>query len=214
MEPFTKLTGIVAPIDRSNVDTDAIIPKQFLKSVKRTGFGPNLFDAWRYLDKGEPDKTPEQRSINPDFVLNKSRYQDTKILLCRINFGCGSSREHAAWAVHGAGIRAMIAPSYGDIFFSNCTMNGLVPLTLSEDLIDGLFEEVEANSGYTLTVDLENLRVEKPDGTRLPFDFERSIRNRLLNGLDDIAVSLQSADAIRDYEARRAIGAPWLFPDR
>ena len=214
MDAFTKLTGIVAPIDRSNVDTDAIIPKQFLKSVKRTGFGPNLFDAWRYLDKGEPDKAPETRPVNPDFVLNQPRYEGTEILLCRKNFGCGSSREHAAWAVHDYGIRAMIAPSYGDIFFSNCTKNGLVPLTLDEAEIDSLFEEVDANQSYTLTIDLENLTVAKPDGSAISFEFERSVRHRLLNGLDDISVSLASADAIRDYETRRATEAPWLFPDR
>ncbi len=213
MEPVTKIHGIVLPIDRPNVDTDAIIPKQFLKSIKRTGFGVYLFDEWRYLDKGEADQDCSGRPINKDFVLNQARYQGPEILLGRVNFGCGSSREHAPWALRDHGIRALIAPSYADIFYSNACKNGLVPVTLSPDIVDHLFSECSATEGYSLTVDLENLVVTTSDGETYPFDFNPGLRQRLLSGLDDIGVSLKSADAIRAYEARRATEAPWLFAD-
>ena len=213
MEPVTKVHGIVLPIDRPNVDTDAIIPKQFLKSIKRTGFGVNLFDEWRYLDKGEADQDCSKRPINKDFVLNQARYRGAEILLARVNFGCGSSREHAPWALHGHGIRALIAPSFADIFYSNTCKNGLVPVTLSDDIVDRLFSECSAEEGYSLTVDLEGLEVTTSAGERYPFEFNPGLRERLLSGLDDIGVSLKSADAIRAYEKRRATEVPWLFQD-
>ena len=213
MEPVTKVHGIVLPIDRPNVDTDAIIPKQFLKSIKRTGFGVNLFDEWRYPDKGEADQDCSARPINEDFVLNQPRYRGAKILLARVNFGCGSSREHAPWALSDYGIRALIAPSYADIFYSNACKNGLVPVTLSADIVDGLFSACAATEGYSLTVDLEGLVVTTSAGEAYPFEFNPGLRERLLSGLDDIGVSLESADAIRAYEARRATEAPWLFQD-
>jgi len=213
MEPVVRVSGIVVPIDRPNVDTDAIIPKQFLKSIKRTGFGPYLFDEWRYLDKGEADQDCSGRPPNESFVLNQARYQGAQILLARENFGCGSSREHAAWALSDYGIRALIAPSYADIFYSNSCKNGLVPVALPNDIVDKLFAECAANDGYRLTVDLEQQVVETTAGERFPFEFNPGLRHRLLNGLDDIGVTLQSADAIRAYEARRAQEAPWLFQD-
>tara|TARA_R110002096_G_scaffold59080_1_gene148377 strand:- start:8371 stop:9024 length:654 start_codon:yes stop_codon:yes gene_type:complete len=214
MEPVKKVNGIVLPIDRPNVDTDAIIPKQFLKSIKRTGFGVYLFDEWRYLDKGEADQDCSKRPLNEDFVINQPRYQGAEILLARENFGCGSSREHAPWALYDYGIRALIAPSYADIFYSNSCKNGLVPVTLDPTIVDRLFAECAAEPGYSLTVDLENQLVQTTAGESFGFDFNPGLRHRLLNGLDDIGVTLQSADAIRRYEARRATEAPWLFQDQ
>ena len=211
MPAFTRLHGLVVPIDRPNVDTDAIIPKQFLKSIKRSGFGPNLFDEWRYLDKGEPDQDSSGRPRNPDFVLNQARYQGAEILLARANFGCGSSREHAPWALFDFGIRALVAPSYADIFFGNACKNGLLPLTLPEAVIDGLFAEVAAMPGYRLEVDLATQTVTTPTGSVHRFDFDTGLKDRLLHGLDDIGVTLQYADDIHAYEARRLVQAPWLF---
>ena len=211
MEPFTRLTGLVVPIDRPNVDTDQIIPKQFLKSIHRTGYGEFLFDEWRYLDAGEPGMDTRHRPRNEDFVLNQARYQGARILLARANFGCGSSREHAAWAIGDYGLRAVIAPSYGDIFFNNACKNGIVPAILPADVVDVLFKEAFATPGYELTVDLEHNAVVRPDGSSHPFALPESLRHRLLHGLDDIGITLQSADAIRAYEARRREQAPWLF---
>jgi 3-isopropylmalate/(R)-2-methylmalate dehydratase small subunit len=211
MEAFTTLTGLVVPIDRPNVDTDAIMPKQFLKSIKRTGFGPNLFDEWRYLDQGEPGKDNDTRPRTPDFVLNQPRYQGARIMLCRENFGCGSSREHAPWAIFDYGIRALVAPSYADIFFSNCCKNGLLPVTLPADVVDGLFKRVASTPGYSLGIDLAAQTVTTPEGEVYTFDFNPGLKHRLLNGLDDIGVTLQSADVIRAYEERRRREAPWLF---
>jgi len=211
MEAFTKVTGKVLPIDRPNVDTDAIIPKQFLKSIKRTGFGQYLFDEWRYLDKGEADQDCSNRPINKDFVLNQARYQGAQVLLARDNFGCGSSREHAPWSLYDYGIRALIAPSYADIFYSNSCKNGLVPVALNADIVDGLFEAVAAEPGYELTVDLVEQCVTTADGKVHHFEFNPGLRDRLINGLDDIAVTLEAAEAIRAYEARRSQQAPWLF---
>lgn len=211
MEKFDKLNAVVMPLDRSNVDTDAIIPKQYLKSVKRTGFGPTLFDDWRYLDPGEPGMDHGQRRVNPDFVLNDPRYQGARILLARKNFGCGSSREHAVWALTDYGFRVVIAPSFADIFFGNSFKNGLLPVVLDEAIVDRLFEEVQAHPGYTLTVDLEAQVVTTPSGESFPFEVEPFRRHCLLNGLDDIGLTLQHGDEIRDYEARRRAEAPWLF---
>ena len=211
MEPFTKITGLVLPIDRPNVDTDAIIPKQFLKSIKRTGFGQYLFDEWRYLDKGEADQDCANRPINEEFVLNQARYQGAQVLLARDNFGCGSSREHAPWALFDYGIRALVAPSYADIFYGNSCKNGLVPVALDAKIVDRLFDEVFASPGYELTVDLVEQVVVTPSGERFEFDFNPGLRERLINGLDDIGVTLESADAIRAYEAKRKEQAPWLF---
>ncbi len=211
MKKFTQHQGIVAPLDRANVDTDMIIPKQFLKSIKRSGFGPNLFDELRYLDEGQPDQDCSQRPLNPDFVLNKPRYEGCSILLARKNFGCGSSREHAPWALEDFGIRAIIAPSYADIFFNNSFKNGLLPIILEEATVDALFQAVEANEGYQLTIDLEKQVVIQPDGTELVFDIDAFRKHCLLNGLDDIGLTLEQADAIRDYEAARRQTAPWLF---
>ena len=211
MQAFTSLHGLVVPIDRPNVDTDAIIPKQFLKSIKRAGFGPNLFDEWRYLDKGEPDQDCSQRPLNPDFALNQARYQGAEILLARDNFGCGSSREHAPWALYDFGIRAVIAPSYADIFFGNSCKNGLLPLTLPEPVIDQLFQQVLATPAYQLAVDLAAQTVTAPDGAVFKFEFKADLKERLLHGLDDIALSLKYADDIMAYEARRVQEAPWLF---
>ena len=211
MEKFTKLTGIVMPLDRPNVDTDAIIPKQFLKSIKRTGFGPNLFDEWRYLDHGEPGMDNSQRPLNPDFVLNQPRYQGAQILLARENFGCGSSREHAPWALLDYGFRVIIAPSFADIFYNNCFKNGILPIVLDTETVDELFREVEANEGYTLTVDLEKQTITKPDGSVIPFEIDEFRKHRLLEGLDDIGLTLEHADEIRAYEERRRQEAPWLF---
>lgn len=210
MDKFTVHKGVVAPMDRDNVDTDAIIPKQFLKSIHRSGFGPNLFDAWRYLDPGEPGMDPASRKPNPDFVLNQPRYQGASILLARQNFGCGSSREHAPWALQQYGFRALIAPSYADIFFNNCFKNGLLPIVLPEHEVARLFDEVAAFPGYQLTVDLERQRVVKPDGTEVAFEVQPFRRYCLMNGLDDIGLTLRHADKIRAFEAERIARKPWL----
>ncbi|GAB0151344.1 3-isopropylmalate dehydratase small subunit [Marinobacterium sp. BA1] len=211
MRQFTQHTGIAAPLDRANVDTDMIIPKQFLKSIKRAGFGPNLFDELRYLDEGQPDQDCAGRPLNPDFVLNQSRYQGTSVLLARENFGCGSSREHAPWALDDFGIRAIIAPSFADIFYNNCFKNGLLPIVLPEAQVDQLFKEVEATEGYQLTVDLERQVVVTPCGEEFAFEVDNFRKHCLLNGLDDIGLTLQHADEIKAYEARRRQEAPWLF---
>jgi 3-isopropylmalate/(R)-2-methylmalate dehydratase small subunit len=211
MEKFEKVTGIVAPLDRANVDTDAIIPKQFLKSIKRTGFGPNLFDAWRYLDHGEPGMDNSKRPLNPEFILNQPRYRGASILLARKNFGCGSSREHAPWALLDYGFRVIIAPSFADIFFNNCFKNGILPIVLDEAVVAQLFKEVEAQEGYELTVDLGTETVIGPNGDRISFDVDPFRKHCLLNGLDDIGLTLQHVDDIRAYEARRKQEAPWLF---
>ncbi len=210
MQAFTVHQGLVAPLDRENVDTDAIIPKQFLKSIKRSGFGPNLFDEWRYLDRGEPGQDPAQRKPNPDFVLNQPRYQGASILLARKNFGCGSSREHAPWALDQYGFRAIIAPSYADIFFSNCFKNGLLPIVLSEAQVGKLFDEVAAFPGYQLTVDLARQVVIQPDGAELPFEITPFRKYCLLGGYDDIGLTLRHADKIRAFEAERLMKKPWL----
>jgi 3-isopropylmalate/(R)-2-methylmalate dehydratase small subunit len=210
MDKFTVHQGLVAPMDRENVDTDAIIPKQFLKSIQRTGFGPNLFDEWRYLDHGEPGQDPASRKPNPAFVLNQPRYQGASILLARRNFGCGSSREHAPWAIQQYGFRALIAPSYADIFFNNCFKNGLLPIVLPEHVVGQLFDEVNAFPGYQLTIDLEQQVVVKPDGSRIPFDVQPFRRYCLLNGFDDIGLTLRHADKIRAFEAERLAQKPWL----
>ena len=213
MKAFTRHTGLVAPMDRANVDTDAIIPKQFLKSIQRTGFGPNLFDEWRYLDQGEPGQDCTGRPLNPDFVLNQPRYAGASILLARRNFGCGSSREHAVWALDGAGYRAVIAPSFGDIFYSNSFKNGLLPVQLSEQQVEQLFQEVATTQGYQLTIDLAEQRVILPGGDSFGFQIEAFRKHCLLEGLDDIGLTLQYADEIRAYEKRRLTEAPWLFAD-
>ena len=210
MDQFTVHKGIVAPIDRENVDTDAIIPKQFLKSIRKTGFGPNLFDAWRYLDHGEPGQDPATRRRNPDFVLNQPRYQGASILIARKNFGCGSSREHAPWAIEQYGFRTLIAPSYADIFFNNCFKNGLLPIRLSEGDVGRLFDEVAAFPGYRLTVDLERQVILKPDGVELAFEVEAFRKFCLLGGFDDIGLTLRHADTIRTFEAERLLTKPWL----
>ncbi len=210
MDKFTIHQGLVVPLDRENVDTDAIIPKQFLKSIKKTGFGPNLFDEWRYLDKGEPGMDPASRKLNPDFVLNQPRYQGASILLARQNFGCGSSREHAPWALQQYGIRALIASSFADIFFNNCFKNGLLPIVLPDSAVSQLFDEVAAFAGYQLTIDLERQRIVKPDGTELPFDVQPFRKHCLLNGFDDIGLTLQHADKIKGFEAERLATKPWL----
>jgi 3-isopropylmalate/(R)-2-methylmalate dehydratase small subunit len=210
MEAFTVHQGLAAPLDRENVDTDAIIPKQFLKSIHRTGFGPNLFDAWRYLDPGEPGQDPASRKPNPDFVLNQPRYHGASVLLARRNFGCGSSREHAPWALQQYGFRALIAPSYADIFFNNCFKNGLLPIVLPESQVAKLFDEVAAFPGYRLTVDLPRQVVVKPDGSELAFDVLPFRKYCLVNGLDDIGLTLRHADEIRAFEADRLARMPWL----
>jgi len=210
MKPFRTHTGLVAPIDRENVDTDAIIPKQFLKSIKKSGFGPNLFDEWRYLDHGEPGQDPASRRPNPDFVLNQMRYKGASVLLARKNFGCGSSREHAPWALEQFGFRALIAPSYADIFFNNCFKNGVLPIQLSELEVARLFDDVAAFDGYSLTIDLERQLVLKPDGASLPFEVEPFRKYCLLGGFDDIGLTLRHADKIRAYEAERLLTKPWL----
>ena len=214
MQAFTVHQGLVAPMDRDNVDTDAIIPKQFLKSIARTGFGPNLFDEWRYLDKGEPGQNPAERKPNPDFVLNLPRYQGASILVTRSNFGCGSSREHAPWALEQYGFRAILAPSFADIFFSNCFKNGLLPIVLPESQIARLFDEVYGFNGYRLTVDLPRQVIVKPDGTELPFDVQPFRKFCLVNGFDDIGLTLRHADKIRDFEAHRLASKPWLARQR
>jgi len=211
MQPFRVHTGIVAPLDRAKVDTDAIIPKQFLKSIKRSGYGPNLFDAWRYLDHGEPGMDNARRPRNPDFVLNQPRYEGASILVARRNFGCGSSREHAPWALGDYGFRAVIAPSFGDIFFNNCFKNGLLPIVLPESQVDCIFADVAAFPGFKLTIDLEKQVVGTTDGSvAFPFEVDAFKRHCLLNGLDDIGLTLQHADDIRAYEARHLASQPWL----
>jgi len=212
MEKFTLLNGIVAPLDRANVDTDQIIPKQFLKSIHRTGFGPNLFDAWRYMDHGEPGMDHAKRPLNPNFVLNQERYRGASILLARKNFGCGSSREHAPWALMDYGFRCVIAPSYADIFFNNCYKNGLLPVILRDAEIDALFHDCTLFPGFRLVVDLERQTVATPDGAKsYRFEVEEFRKHCLLNGLDDIGLSLKHADKIRAFEANRRAQHPWLF---
>lgn len=211
MRAFTVLKALVAPMDQSNVDTDAIIPKQYLKSIKRSGFGPNLFDNWRYLDEGGPEIDNSTRRQNPDFVLNKNRYGGAEILLARENFGCGSSREHAVWALDQQGFRCVIATSFADIFYNNSFKSGFLPVPLSEEQMDVLFAECEANPGYELTVDLDAQTVTTPSGQSFGFEIDAFRKQNLLKGLDDIGLTLQHADAIRAYEARRAEEAPWLF---
>ncbi|WP_018624574.1 3-isopropylmalate dehydratase small subunit [Kangiella aquimarina] len=211
MEAFTQHTGLAVPLDRANVDTDAIIPKQFLKSIKRSGFGPNLFDEWRYLDHGEPGMDNSKRPVNPDFVLNFPRYKGASVLLARENFGCGSSREHAPWALEDYGIKAVIAPSFADIFFNNCFKNGILPIILDHDTVDLLFKETEANEGYKLDINLEQQTITRPNGEVINFDVEPDRKHSLLNGLDDIGITLQQEAAITAYEEERKKRAPWLF---
>jgi 3-isopropylmalate/(R)-2-methylmalate dehydratase small subunit len=211
MQAFTVHEGLVAPMDRANVDTDMIIPKQFLKSIKRSGFGPNLFDELRYLDEGQPDADNSGRPLNPDFILNQARYQGASVLIARENFGCGSSREHAPWALEDFGFRTVIAPSFADIFYNNCFKNGLLPITLDEAIVDRLFQAVEAQDGYRLTIDLERKVVVTSDGEEIAFDVDAFRQHCLLNGLDDIGLTLQDAEDIRSYEAARRQSAPWLF---
>ena len=211
MEKFTIHAGLVAPLDRENVDTDAIIPKQFLKSIRRTGFGPNLFDAWRYLDPGEPGQDPGVRKPNPDFVLNQPRYKGATILVARKNFGCGSSREHAPWALQQYGFRAIVAPSYADIFFNNCFKNGLLPIVLPDFHLDHLFQEIAAHVGYRLTIDLPAQTVSTPSGLVMRFDVEPYRKECLVNGWDEIGLTLRRGDAIRAYEERRRKAEPWIF---
>jgi 3-isopropylmalate/(R)-2-methylmalate dehydratase small subunit len=211
MQKFVQLDGLVAPLDRANVDTDAIIPKQFLKSIKRSGFGPNLFDEWRYLDVGQPGRDNAQRPLNQDFVLNQPRYRGAQILLTRDNFGCGSSREHAPWALEDYGFRAIIGSTFADIFFSNCFKNGLLPIRLPAGEVDALFAQAAAQPGYRLRVDLEAQTVTRPDGKSIGFEVDAFRKYCLLNGFDDIGLTLRHAEKIRDFEARRRIDQPWLF---
>jgi 3-isopropylmalate/(R)-2-methylmalate dehydratase small subunit len=211
MKSFSVLKGLVAPMDRANVDTDLIIPKQFLKSIKRSGFGPNLFDELRYLDEGQPGQDCSNRPINPDFPLNHARYQGASVLLARENFGCGSSREHAPWALEDYGFSCVIAPSYADIFFNNCFKNGVLPIALDAGIVAGLFEEMYASEGYTLTVDLPKQVIIKPDGTQITFEVDEFRKHCLVDGLDDIGLTLQSEDAIKTYEQGLRESSPWLF---
>lgn len=211
MKPYTKVTGLVAPLDRANVDTDQIIPKQFLKSIKRTGFGVNLFDEWRYLDVGYPGQDCSTRPINKEFVLNQPRYQGATVLIARENFGCGSSREHAPWALEEYGFRTVIAPSYADIFFNNSFKNGLLPIILTEQEVDELFKAVEAKEGYQLTIDLASQTVTTPEGKQYHFEVDAFRKHCLLNGLDDIGLTLQDADAIKAFEVKHKQANPWLF---
>jgi len=214
MDKFVKLEGLVAPLDRNNVDTDAIIPKQFLKSIKRSGFGPNAFDEWRYMDVGQPGQdaaTTAQRPKNPNFVLNQPRYQGAQVLLTRANFGCGSSREHAPWALLDFGFKAIIAESFADIFFNNCFKNGILPIVLPADEVEALFAQVEATPGYKLTIDLPVQLVVRPDGKSIPFQVDAFRKECLLNGWDDIGLTLRHADKIRAFEEKRRIEQPWLF---
>ena len=213
MEKFSVVKGLVAPLDRPNVDTDAIIPKQFLKSIRRSGFGANLFDEWRYLDHGEPGMDNTVRPLNPDFVLNAPRYRGASILLARENFGCGSSREHAVWALLDYGFRVVIAPSFADIFFNNCFKNGVLPIPLDPGTVDRLFRATEATPGYTLEVDLPGQRIGTPDQGDIGFEVESFRKDCLIRGLDDIGLTLQHAGAIRDFEAKRREQAPWLFDE-
>jgi len=210
MKKFKTVTGIVAPLDRANVDTDQIIPKQFLKSIKRTGFGPNLFDEWRYLDEGQPGQDCKGRPLNEQFVLNHCRYQGASVLLARRNFGCGSSREHAPWALEDYGFRCVIAPSYADIFFNNCFKNGLLPVVLSEDIVDRLFAAVAASEGYSLTIDLENQNIVTPD-EEISFEVDSFRKECLIHGLDDIGLTLNDAEAIREFEVGHRQRSPWVF---
>lgn len=211
MKALTTVTGIVAPLDRSNVDTDMIIPKQFLKSIKRSGFGPNLFDELRYLDEGRPNMDNSTRPLNPDFVLNQPRYQGASILMSRENFGCGSSREHAPWALEDFGFRVILASSFADIFYNNCFKNGVLPIVVDEQILDGWFKAVEANEGYQLTVDLESQTVTDAEGKQISFEVDAFRKHCLLNGLDDIGLTLQEADKIKQYEQQRAQQHPWVF---
>jgi 3-isopropylmalate/(R)-2-methylmalate dehydratase small subunit len=211
MEKFHTITAIAAPLDRANVDTDAIIPKQFLKSIKRSGFGPNLFDEWRYLDQGEPGMDNSNRPLNMDFVLNQAPYNKARILLARDNFGCGSSREHAPWALEDFGIRVIIAPGFADIFYNNCFKNGLLPILLDEKIVNDLFRAIEAKEGLKLTVDLEQQQITSADGIKIPFELDQFRRHCLLEGLDEISLTLEHADEIRAYEARQKKITPWLF---
>jgi 3-isopropylmalate/(R)-2-methylmalate dehydratase small subunit len=211
MQAFTALDGLVVPLDRANVDTDAIIPKQFLKSIKRAGFGPNLFDEWRYLDHGEPGMDPATRKPNPAFALNFPRYAGASVLLARDNFGCGSSREHAPWALEDYGIRAIIAPSYADIFYNNCFKNGILPIVLPAEVVEDLFRETYAVEGYRLVIDLDSQTVTTPDGESFGFEIDPERKHRLVNGLDDIGLSLRFTEKIKAYEDRRKQEAPWLF---
>lgn len=211
MKSFTVVQGLAAPMDRANVDTDMIIPKQFLKSIKRTGFGKNLFDELRYLDEGKPDQSCEGRPINTEFPLNFPRYKDSTILLSRENFGCGSSREHAPWALDDYGFRSVIAPSFADIFYNNCFKNGLLPIVLSDAIVDQLFNEMYATEGYQLTIDLPSQLVRTPSGESFAFEVDEFRKHCLLNGLDDIGLTLEHADAIRAYETKKRASAPWLF---
>ena len=211
MEKFEIFTGVVCPLDRSNVDTDAIIPKQFLKSIKRSGFGPNLFDEWRYLDHGEPGMDNSQRPVNPDFVLNDPRYSGAKVLLARKNFGCGSSREHAPWALEDYGFRVILAPSFADIFFNNSFKNGLLPVVLQDEVIEGLFQKATRDQALAIEVDLQQQQLRLPDGESIAFDVDPFRKHCLLNGLDDIGLTLQHVDDIKAYEERRRKEAPWLF---
>ena len=213
MDKFTTVDAIVAPMDRPNVDTDAIIPKQFLKSIKRSGFGPNLFDEWRYLDVGEPGQDNSNRPLNESFVLNQARYQGARILLARENFGCGSSREHAPWALEDYGFRVIIAPSFADIFFNNCFKNGILPIVLDEELVDSLFQDVVNTAGYKLRVDLQKQLIIQEDGTKIAFNVDKFRKHCLLEGLDDIALTLQYVDDIRAYQQSRCKITPWLFTD-
>ena len=210
MQKFTIHKGLEAPMDRENVDTDAIIPKQFLKSIRKTGFGPNLFDEWRYLDAGHPGQDPASRKPNPDFVLNQARYQGASILLARKNFGCGSSREHAPWAIDQYGFRAVIAPSFADIFFNNCFKNGLLPIVLPENIVAKLFDEVAAFPGFQLTIDLERQVVVRPQGEEIPFEVQAFRKYCLMNGFDDIGLTLRYSDKIKAFEAERLATKPWL----
>jgi 3-isopropylmalate/(R)-2-methylmalate dehydratase small subunit len=211
MDKFTTLKAIVAPMDRPNVDTDAIIPKQFLKSIKRTGFGPNLFDEWRYLDHGEPGMDNSDRPVNKDFVLNQDRYRGAQIMIARENFGCGSSREHAPWALADFGFRVIIAPSFADIFYNNSFKNGILLIKLDADVVDQLFNEVDANEGYQLDVNLSEQTITKPDGSVINFEVDEFRKHRLLNGLDDIDLTLQHVEDIKAYEQKRSQEASWLF---
>ncbi|MBF0140887.1 MAG: 3-isopropylmalate dehydratase small subunit [Magnetococcales bacterium] len=211
MEPFKRIESVVVPLDRANVDTDAIIPKQFLKSIQRSGFGPNLFDEWRYLDRGEPGKSCQGRPVNPDFVLNQPRYHGAQILLARDNFGCGSSREHAPWALLDYGFRVLIAPSFADIFFNNCFKNGILPIILDTQTVDRLFREASATPGYRLAVDLPEQAVTTPDGHTLPFQVDPFSKHCLIHGLDDIGLTLEHDKEIRQYESKRRKDYPWVF---
>lgn len=211
MEKFESFTGIVAPLDRANVDTDAIIPKQFLKSIKRSGFGVNLFDEWRYLDQGEPGMDVSKRQLNPDFVLNQPRYQGAQILLARDNFGCGSSREHAPWSLQDYGFKVIIAPSFADIFFNNCFKIGLLPITQDNSVMNQLFREINETEGYTLTVDLQSQTLTTPSGERFKFEVDAFRKHCLINGLDEIGLTLQHAEKIKQFEQRRRFEQPWLF---